>query len=281
MNYRNIINIGSSILKNNSIKTANIDAELLLSVSLKKSREKILLNLEKKLNFDEIKNYVELINRRKKKQPISSIIGKKFFWKYEFNVNKNVLTPRFETELLVEEVLKIYKHSSRINVLDIGLGSGCILISLLKENKKWRGTGIDISSLAIKTAKFNAKIQQVENRINFINSDIDKFYSRKYDLIVSNPPYISRIGYYNLDLDVKGYEPEKALYGGIDGLRIIEKVIKKSKFVLKNSGLLAMEIGIGQHYMVSDLLKKYNFYVFKTIRDYQRIKRCLLARKIN
>ena len=281
MNYRNIINIGSSILKNNSIKTANIDAELLLSVSLKKSREKILLNLEKKINFDEIKNYVELINRRKKKQPISSIIGKKFFWKYEFNVNKNVLTPRFETELLVEEVLKIYKHSSRINVLDIGLGSGCILISLLKENKKWRGTGIDISSLAIKTAKFNAKIQQVENRINFINSDIDKFYSRKYDLIVSNPPYISRIGYYNLDLDVKGYEPEKALYGGIDGLRIIEKVIKKSKFVLKNSGLLAMEIGIGQHYMVSDLLKKYNFYVFKTIRDYQRIKRCLLARKIN
>ena len=280
MNYKNIINKGTSILKKNSIITANIDAELLLSISLNKTREKILLNLDKKLNFDQVKNYNQLIKRRKKREPISYIAGKKFFWKYEFNINRNVLIPRFETELLVEEILKLYKLSNRINILDVGLGSGCILISLLKEKKKWQGTGIDISSLAMKNAKNNAKIQQVQNRIKFINSDIDNFSFGKYDLIVSNPPYINKIDYNNLDIGVKGYEPKMALSGGIDGFRIIEKVIKKSRFILKNSGLLAMEIGFGQYYKTSQILKNNGFFIFKIIRDFQSIKRCVIAKKI-
>ena len=280
MNYRNILNKGASILRKNSILTSGIDAELLLSISINKSREIILLNLEEEINSNEERKYFELINRRKKKEPISFISGKKFFWKYEFDVNKNVLTPRNETELLVEEVLKIYKNSNNINVLDIGLGSGCILISILKEKKNWKGTGIDISKLAIKTAKTNAKIQQVDNRITFINSDIDKISGRKYDLLITNPPYISKIGYNNLDLGVKGYEPREALYGGVDGLSVIEKVIKKSKICLKNNGLLAMEIGLGQHYKVYDILKNNSFYVWKTIKDYQNIERCIFAKKI-
>ena len=135
MNYRQILNRGTKILKENFIDTANIDAEILLSISLKKSREKILLNLEDKLNKDQINEYLGLINRRNTYEPISLMIGRKFFWKNEFYVNKNVLTPRFETELLIEEVLKIYKHSENISVIDIGLGTGCILISLLKEKK--------------------------------------------------------------------------------------------------------------------------------------------------
>ena len=193
MNYRNIINKGSQILKQHDIITANIDAELLLSISLNKSREKLLLNLEKKLNLNEIKKYFELRNRRKQKEPVSFINGKKFFWKYEFDVNKNVLIPRPETEFLVEEILKTYKEKTNLNILDVGVGSGCILISLLKEKNKWKGEGIDISSLAIKTAKTNAKIQQVENRIRFKNSNIDNFSLKKYDLIVSNPPYINKV----------------------------------------------------------------------------------------
>ena len=280
MNYRNILNKGTSILRKNSILTSCIDAELLLSMSINKSREKILLNLEEEINSYEERKYFELINRRKKKEPFSLISGKKFFWKYEFNVNKSVLTPRGETELLVEEILKIYRSSNNINVLDIGLGSGCILISILKEKKNWKGTGIDISSLALKTAKTNAKIQQIKNRIKFINSDIDKFSGKKYDLIVSNPPYINKFGYNNLDISVKDYEPKKALYGGIDGLKIIEKIIKKSKCILKNSGLLAMEIGKGQHYAVSDLLKTNGFFILNTVKDLQKIKRCLIAKKI-
>ena len=280
MNYRNIINKGASILRNNAILTANLDAEILLSNSLNKTREEIILNLEEKLNVHQINYYYKLINRRKKKEPISLITKKKYFWKSEFIVNKNVLTPRFETEFLVEEVLKIYKQSKKIHVLDIGLGSGCILISLLKERNKWQGTGLDISSLAIETAKTNAKIQQVHNRIRFIKSDIDKLYLGKYDLIVSNPPYINKIGYNNLDLGVKNYEPLKALYGGVDGLRIIEKIIGKSKFILKNNGILVMEIGFGQHQKVSELLKKNGFYILKTVKDYQKIKRLIFAQKI-
>ncbi len=280
MNYRNILKKGSSILQKNSIATANIDAELLLSISLKKSREKILLNLEKKINPENIKIYFKLIKRRKKKEPISFISGKKFFWKNQFYVNKNVLTPRPETEFLVEEVLKILKFKTRISVLDVGLGSGCILLSLLNEKKMWSGTGVDLSDLAVKIAKNNAKIQQIHNRIKFIKSDIDKVFLGKYDLIVSNPPYINKIGYNNLDLGVKNYEPKMALYGGIDGFDIIEKVIKKSKIVLKNNGLLAMEIGQGQSYSVERLLKNNGFYILKIIKDYQNIKRCILANKI-
>ena len=281
MNYRNIINRASSELKKNSINSADIDAELLLSLSLNKIKENILLNLDKKLKFEEIEKYKNLIKRRQKKEPISQILGKKFFWKYEFNINKNVLSPRPETEFLVEEVLKIAKNSKNINILDIGVGSGCILISLLKEKIKWRGTGIDVSRFALKNAKYNAKIQQVENRIKFINSDIDNITHKKYDLVVSNPPYINKIEYNNLDLGVKNYEPREALYGGIDGLSIIEKIIKKSKLFLKINGFLAIEIGFGQYYKVSEILKKNNFYLFKTIKDYQNIKRCILAKKIN
>tara|TARA_Y100000590_G_scaffold225348_1_gene254762 strand:+ start:3453 stop:4298 length:846 start_codon:yes stop_codon:yes gene_type:complete len=280
MNYRELINKGTSILRDYHIKTANLDAELLLSTSLDKSREAILLNLEQELNLDEERNYMNLISRRKNKEPISLINGKKYFWKYLFEVNKNVLTPRFETELLVEKILDIYRQSNNISVLDVGLGSGCILISLLKEKNKWRGTGIDICNLAIKTAKINAKMQQVENRIRFINSDIDNFFSRKYDLVVSNPPYINKIGYNNLDRGVKGYEPKKALYGGLDGFDIIVKVIKKSNNILKKNGLLAMEIGFGQYFHSMEILKKNGFYVLKTINDYQKIKRCFIAKKI-
>ena len=279
MNFRKIINNGTLILRDNLIPSAGLDAEILLSLSLNKTREEILLNLEGKLNTNQINNYNKLIKRRKKKEPISYITGKKHFWNSEFYVNKNVLTPRPETELLVEEVLKRYKLVNKINILDIGTGSGCILISLLKEHKKSVGTGIDISKMAIKVAKSNAKIQQVSNRIRFIKSDVDKFLTGKYDLIVSNPPYINKIGYNNLDLGVKNYEPIKALYGGVDGLRIIEKIIGKSKFILKNNGILVMEIGLGQHQKVSELLKKSGFYILKTVKDYQKIKRLIFAKK--
>ena len=280
INFRNTINKGSEILKKNFIETANIDAELLLSFSIKQSREKILLNLEKKLDYYDVRKYFELIERRKKKEPISQIIGKKTFWKYDFYVNKDVLTPRKETEFLIEEILKLYKNYNKIRVLDIGTGSGCIIISLMKEKIRWSGIAVDISELAIKVAKYNAKIQQVENRIKFIKSDIDKFSSNKYDLIVSNPPYINKIRYNNLDLSVKDYEPKKALYGGVDGLRVIEKVVKKSSILLKNNGFLIMEIGLMQYNKTFKILKENGFYVKKIVKDYQRINRCVLSQKI-
>ena len=280
MNYRNLIKIGTSILRDNAISSANLDAELLLSISLKRSREKILLNLEQKSKFSEFKNYLKVINKRKNRVPISLISEKRFFWKGEFFVNNNVLTPRFETEILIEEVLKKCARHENINILDIGAGSGCIIISLLKEKSSWRGTALDVSSLALNVARINAKMQQIDNRIKFINSDIDKLNSNKYDLIISNPPYINKIEYNNLDLGVKNFEPKTALYGGIDGLKIIEKIVKRSKFVLKLKGLLALEIGLGQYYQVKNLLEMNGFFVSKVIKDYQNIIRCLIAIKI-
>jgi len=280
MNYRNIIKNGTSILKNNHIINPNIDAEILLSVCLKKSREDILLNLEDKISFHESEKYIKLINRRKNREPISQIRGTKFFWNSNFEVNKKVLTPRFETELLIEKILKLYKFRGKINVLDVGTGSGCILVSLLKQRKDWSGVGVDISKDAIKTAKTNAKMQHVINRIRFINSDIDKYYSGNYDLVVSNPPYIKNIDYNNLDVSVKGYEPKVTLCGGIDGFKIIEKVISKSNKILKNNGILAMEIGIGQKYKTTQILRKNDFFIFEIVKDYQNISRFILAKKI-
>ncbi len=279
MNYRHILSKGSLILKKNRIINYNYEAEFLLCYALNKSRENILLNLEQEVNFDHLKKYISLIKRRKNKEPVSNITKKKFFWDSEYLINNEVLAPRFETEHLVEHVIKIFKTSNKLNIIDIGVGSGCILISLLKEKKNWVGTGVDISKFAIKVAKNNAKIQQVNNRIRFIHSDVDKLVHGKYDLIVSNPPYINKVGYNNLDLDVKNYEPKMALYGGTDGFRIIEKLIKKSKCILKTKGILAMEIGLGQKYKSLKLLKNNGFYVTKIIKDYQNIDRCIFAIK--
>ena len=280
MNYRQILNRGTKILKENFIDTANIDAEILLSISLKKSRGKILLNLEDKLNKDQINEYLGLINRRNTYEPISLMIGRKFFWKNEFYVNKNVLTPRFETELLIEEVLKIYKHSENISVIDIGLGTGCILISLLKEKKKWRGTGVEMSNLALRVAKTNAKIQQVYNRIKFINSDIDKVIVGKYDLIVSNPPYINKHKIKYLDDEVRIFEPKLALDGGIDGLSKIKNIILKSSKLIKRGGKLIIEIGFDQKFKVQEILKKNFFYVNKVVKDYSGKDRCIISTKL-
>mgnify|MGYP000556965804 CR=1 FL=1 len=280
MNYRNIINKGTTILKKNAILTANIDAEWLLSIAINKTREKILLNLEDELSLKEESLYLDLVNRRKIKEPISYIRGKKFFWKYDFVVNKNVLTPRFETELLIEEVLKLYKNTDNIRVLDIGLGSGCILISLLKEKKRWKGVGIDVSELAINVAKTNAKIQQVRNRIKFINSDIDKFNSYKYDLIVSNPPYIKKSKLSSLIEDVKNFEPKLALDGGPDGYSAILKVIAKSSKLLKKNGMLFIEIDNTQVIKTKEMLKKYKFFTKDVCKDLSGNNRCITAIKL-
>jgi len=279
MNYRNLIKIGTSILRDNAISSANLDAELLLSISLKRSREKILLNLEQKSKFSEFKNYLKLINKRKNRVPVSLISKKRFFWKGEFFVNNNVLTPRFETEILIEEVLKKCARHENINILDIGAGSGCIIISLLKEKSSWRGTALDVSSLALNVARINAKMQQIDNRIKFINSDIDKLNSNKYDLIISNPPYIKKFDLKYLEKDVISFEPITALNGGLDGLSEIKKVINNSTKLIKENGILILEIGYNQSGKVKEILKKNNFFVKKIFKDLAKNDRCIVSIK--
>ena len=279
MRLNDLLKLGTQELKNNSIENSSLDAELILSNTLKYKREKLLCNLNCKANKLQIRKFITDIKKRKNKIPVAYILGKKNFWKTSFLVNRNVLIPRPETELIVEYLLKISKFNSKNNILDIGTGSGCILISLLLERKNWRGTALDISKDAINVAKSNAKMQHVLNRITFVNSDIDKFSGYKYDLIVSNPPYINRSSIKNLSEDIKFNEPILALDGGYNGYSEIEKVIKKSAKLLKLKGKLILEIDHNQVLMTRKFLKKDNFYINSVLKDLRGLNRCIISTK--
>ena len=280
MNYQEIINEVSKILKLNNINSFNLDSEILLSSILRLDRSKLILNLNKKIEEKDKKNYFNFIDRRKKNEPIAYIIGYKEFWKNKFKVDNNVLIPRPDTEILVEQTLnKIDKNSSK-SILDIGTGSGCVLLAILKERNKCHGVGIDISKKAIKLAKYNAKIQHIRNRINFFNSDIDNFCRGKYDLIVSNPPYIKCFAINDLDNDIKNYEPKVALNGGIDGYSKIRLVIKKSSTLIKRKGKLILEVGLGQIRETKEILELNGFYINRIAKDLSGISRCIVSTKI-
>jgi len=280
MNYQEIINEGSKILKLNNINSFNLDSEILLSSVLRLDRSKLILNLNKKIEEKDKKNYFNFIERRKKNEPIAYIIGYKEFWKNKFKVDNNVLIPRPDTEILVEQTLnKIDKNSSK-RILDIGTGSGCVLLAILKERNKCHGVGIDISKKAIKLAIYNAKIQHIRNRIKFFNSDIDNFCIGKYDLIVSNPPYIKYFAINDLDSDIKNYEPKVALNGGIDGYSKIRLIIKKSSTLIKRKGKLILEVGLGQIRETKKILKLNGFYFDRIAKDLAGISRCIVSTKI-
>ena len=271
-----VIKRGSKILKDKKILTYQLDSELILSKLLNKRRENLLVNEETIVPLKTIKNFNKLIKIRSKRQPIAYILNKKEFWNYIFYVNKYTLIPRPETELMVESVLKIYK-SKRFKILDIGTGSGCILLSILAECKKASGTGLDISKNALKVAKKNAKLLDLSLRSKFVNKSISDYFPGKFDLIVSNPPYIKSPEMFKLSPDVKNFEPNIALNGGNDGLDVIKKVIYKSRSILKLNGILAIEIGNKQYKKVSQILKKNNFREKLLIKDYRENIRCVFS----
>ena len=280
MNYNSAIYYASKLFKKNLIDSAKLDSEIILSKSVNLTREQILLNLNKKLSFKEFKYFKKLIDRRKKKEPIAYILNKKEFWKNSFHVNSDVLIPRPDTEILVEQLINQIPVNSSKSILEIGTGSGCIILSVLAERKKCYAKALDISKKALKVAEYNAKIQHLRNRIEFIYSSIDKFYSGKYDIIISNPPYIKSASIKNLDEDIRFYEPRIALDGGCDGYSLIREIIKKSSYLLKNGGKLFLEIGFEQLYEVKKLLKKNNFYINKIAKDLRKINRCIVSTKI-
>ena len=276
MNTLEVIKVGSDLLKKNKINSHILDSEILLSKTLNKSREKMLINLDKKINKKNISRFKENLMRRSQNEPIAYIIKEKEFWSKKFYVNQDTLIPRPETELLVEKLLKIYKEK-KIFILDIGTGSGCIILSLVNDLKKSTGIGIDISKKAILIAKKNSLKQKLSNRIKFFNRSLEDLFNKKFDLIVSNPPYIMKKDIKNLSEDIKRYEPRVALDGGNDGLDLIKKVIYKSKSILKINGMLALEIGNEQIKKVSNILIDNNFRVKHVIKDYKNNIRCVLA----
>ena len=271
-----VIKTGTKLLKEKDIPTFILDTELILSKSLNKSREEILINLEQNINKKSFSEFNEYLIRRSKKEPIAYLLGEKEFWSKKFFVNKDTLIPRPETELLVEKIVSIFKKK-RITILDIGTGTGCIIISLLSELKNSVGMAIDISSKAIVVAKKNACKFNLSDRIKFLNKPFENICDKKFDLIVSNPPYIKRSDIKNLSEDIKKFEPRMALDGGNDGLDLIKKVIYKSKKILKINGTLALEIGNEQIKKVSKLLIDSKFRIKCVIKDYRNNVRCVLA----
>jgi len=280
MKYQEILSAGSKILKLNNIKSYYLDSEILLSSTLKLDRSQLLLNLDKRIENQEKKIFFNFIERRRKNEPIAYITGYKEFWKNKFKVNKNVLIPRPDTETIIEQVLNELDINSSKKILDIGTGSGCIIISILNERKKCLGVGIDISKNAVKLAKYNAKIQHIDNRIKFLNSDIDNFYGGKYDLIVSNPPYIKHYEIDSLEKDIKNHEPRVSLDGGIDGYNKIRLIIKKSSTLIKKRGKLFLELGINQTRETLKILNLNGFYKTKVIKDLSSKNRCIVSTKI-
>ena len=270
------IKIGTKLLKEKNIPTYILDTELILSKSLNKSKEELLINLEQNINKKRLTEFNKYLIRRSKKEPIAYLLEEKEFWSKKFFVNKNTLIPRPETELLVEKIVNIF-NKKRITILDIGTGTGCIIISILSELKNSTGTAIDISTKAIEAAKKNARKFKLSDRIKFLNKTFEDLCEKKFDLIVSNPPYIKRSDIKNLSEDIKKFEPRMALDGGNDGLDLIKKVIYKSKKILKINGMLALEIGNEQIKRVSKLLIDNKFRIKCVIKDYKNNVRCVFA----
>ena len=280
MNIQSALTEGLNILKNKSILSAKLDSEILMAKALGKKREYIILNNDKIIKEQNLKYFKKLVQERATRKPIAYLLNKKSFWNSEFYVNKNTLIPRPDTEIILEQILKFTKNKNYLNILDIGVGSGCILLSVLKERKNFYGTGIDISRNSLDICKMNAKKLLLDRRVKFFKSDVDKFAIGKYDLIVSNPPYIKTCDLKYLESDVIKFEPKLALDGGLDGLSVIRKVIKKSSELLKKNGKFILEIGFDQKNKVIKLLNNKGFYINSTVKDLANNDRCIISTKI-
>ena len=280
MNIQSAILEGANILKNKSINSAKLDSEILLASVIDKDRKYLILNNDQNIKEKNLINFQKLINKRSFREPIAYLTNKKHFWNYKFFVTKDTLIPRPDTELIVEQILKLTKSKTKMKILDIGVGSGCILLTILKERKNFYGVGVDISKKCLNISKINAKNLEVSSRVKFFKSDVDKFDLGKYDLIVSNPPYIKRFDLKYLDKDVVNFEPKLALDGGLDGLSEIRKVITKSSDLIKKNGKFILEIGFNQKNKVINLLKDKGFYINSISKDLAKNDRCIISTKI-
>ncbi len=276
MEILHLLNEGAKILKSGGIVSNKLDSEILLSKALNTTRENLLISLDNYVSKNKIIEFKKLIKRRYAREPIAYILKEKEFWSKKFIVDKETLIPRPETELMVDLIIKKFIKKN-ISILDIGTGTGCILISILSELTNSKGIGIDISKKSIRIAKKNSVKHQLSHRIKFYTRSIDNIYFKKFDLVVSNPPYIKKKDIKNLDDDIKKYEPKLALDGGNDGLDVIKKVIYKSKNILKVKGMLALEIDNEQFADVSNILRKNNFRIKHLVNDYQENIRCVLS----
>jgi len=268
------IKLSKEFLEKKGIESPRLNAEILLSEILNCKRLDLYLKFDQSLKELEISKYREWIKRRGLYEPIQYIIGKIEFFGLQFRVNSSVLIPRPETEILVEEVLRYSKSKNGLKILDIGTGSGIIAIAIAKQLEDSQITAIDISQEAINLAIENAVTNEVISKLNFLMSDIKDFENNeKFDVVVSNPPYISKEDFPSLQNEIKDYEPRIALTDSNDGLDFYKIISKRSKSLLKKDGRIYFEVGKGQADNVKRILIENDFICIRSINDYQQIER--------
>ena len=276
------ITLSTEYLQRKGIESPRINAELLLANILSCKRLNLYLLFDRPLTEEEMAKYRELLKRRSKFEPLQYIIGNVEFYGLEFNVNPSVLIPRPETELLVEAIIDIYKDLGPVKILDIGTGSGNIAVALARNLNNAFITANDISEEALKTAKENAAFNSVDNKIDFIQADFlkDELNLLDFDVIVSNPPYISISDYETLRPELKIYEPKSALTDSNSGYIFYEVISSRAYNILKQNGRLFFEVGKDQYSEVNRIMITNNFQNITIKKDYQNIERVISGEKI-
>ena len=274
----NLIKLSLKKLKIHNIPNPDLDLRILLNYSSKSKKEIFLSNFND-IDIDLHKFHI-ILNRRLNFEPISKIINRKNFWKYDFYVDHHVLDPRPETELIIEESLKLLtKKNKKINILDLGTGSGCLAVCLAKEFINSRITAIDISPQAMKVASKNFNTHKCKNRINKRICSVESV-NKKFDLIVSNPPYLSKNDYQKTSEEIKNYEPKKAFCGGNDGLFFYKKFAKKLPKLMKDNSYLILEIGEKQALNCIKFFDNSGLNFVKKVKDLQKKDRILIFSKL-
>jgi len=271
------IQLSTDYLTKKGIDEPRLNAELLLADVLGMKRLNLYLNFDRPLSEKEKDLYRTFLSRRAAYEPLQYILGYTEFWSYKFAVNKSVLIPRPETEILIDTILNDYSDNNKeLNILDIGTGSGIIAICLAK-NINCKVTALDISVDAINIAKENAEFNEVSDKIVFVEKDILKFndLNVQYDIIVSNPPYVDNNQYKTLQKEITLFEPAIAVTDFNNGLTFYDKILSLSNSILAPTGKIYFEIGAGQADSVKSLFAKYNFFNIKIIEDFANISRVI------
>ena len=274
---KDLIYDGKKILSESGVKNAIDEARLIIKKTLKKTELEFITFQNKKISSNQSNSILNNFIERTKGKPVSKIFGIKEFFSNEFIVNKNVLDPRPETELLVELTIKnlFKKKDKKISLLELGIGSGCLIISILLSLKKNKvsALGVDISNKALDIANKNRKKFNLEKNLKLKKSDWFSNIHEKFDIIISNPPYIKTSDIKNLEKEVKFYDPLIALNGGLNGLRCFERIAANAKFYLKQNGIILLEIGFGQINPVEKIFEEMGYKIFLKEKDLQGIIR--------
>ncbi len=264
------------ILDLKGVSNSKLDSLILLTHALFCSKEYVIFNPDLELSSKQKSDFFEFIERRAKREPVSQIIGKREFFGEEFLVTKDVLDPRPDSESLIELVLKTFSDKKQnLKILELGVGSGCLILTLLKAYKNAEGEGVDISKAALEICQKNAEKFVIKNRLKLEESDLFSAVKSKYDLIISNPPYIPRSEIEELEAEVKTFEPRFALDGGIDGLDFYRKIAASAKNFLNENGKIILEIGFGQKEEIIKIFSQNGFSFIESKPDLSGIERVL------